>query len=40
VHLRIEGALPEAVAAAIVEDARGKLEALEQTAYVARPAAG
>jgi hypothetical protein len=40
VHLRIEGALPDAVAAAIVEDARGKLEALEQTAYVARPAAG
>ncbi len=36
VRVRIEGSLPADVAAAIVEDARHKLEALEQRTYVAR----
>lgn len=36
VRVTIEGELPEATIAAIVEDARGKLEALERTPYVAR----
>lgn len=40
VHVMIEGELPAEVAAAIVEDARRKLEELERQPYVARRLAG